>query len=223
MGETFYFRLSDLVNIIYLFSFVTSLRLVRNNSIPVYMKGFYWYTTLNICIAVLRGLERHFHLIPQELFRITILLSLLFHFAFLSLFISQFYSTKKEKDYFKILFWLFIVSVIIFIIIDIIYHYVIAFGITNTGLFIFCIYYYYQLFRNPPTLNLLRESSFWIITGILFGMSTTIPIFFMGGYLYHNLPRNIFYSIATIAPFGYGIMHLFFIKAFLCSVRPHRK
>ena len=187
------------------------------------MKGFYWYTILNICISVLRSLERYLHLIPQELFRIIILLSLFFHFAFLSLFIFQFYSIKKEKNYFKILFWFFIVALIIFIITDIVYRYVISFGIANTGLFIFCIYYYYQLFRKPPILNLLKEPSFWIITGILFGMSTTIPIFLMGGYLYHNLPRNIFYSIATIAPFGYGIMHLFFIKAFLCSVHPHRK
>ena len=187
------------------------------------MRGFYWYPAIALAMAILHIIEKYFHLTHKELYRITNLISLLFHFIFLTSFIFRFYSTKKEKGYFKVLFWLFIMILIIFIIIDIIYHSVIAFGIANTGLFIFCIYYYYQLFRNPPTLNLLREPSFWIITGILFGMSTTIPIFFMGGYLYHNLPRSIFYSIATIAPFGYGIMHLFFIKAFLCSVRPHRK
>ena len=219
MGESVYFRLSDLVNIVYLFSFINSLRLIRNSNIPVYMKGFYWYTTVALLMALLHLSERYLHLIPHDVFRITNLISLLFHFSFLSLFILQFLSARKERFYFKFIFTLFIITLLFFIILDIIHHYVISFATANTGLLIFCIFYYNQLFRLPPTLNLLKEPSFWIITGVFFGMSSTIPVSFMGGYLYHNLPKNIYFSITTIVPFGYGMMHLFFIKAFLCPVQ----
>ena len=223
MGEFLYNRLSDLANIVYLFSFFKSLSLIRNQTVPDYMKGFYWYTGIAIFITIMHISEKYFQIIPKDFFRITNLVSLHFHFTFLSLFISRFFTTKQEKNIFKLFFWLVNITIFIFIFIDVIYDFSISFAISNTGLFILCIYYYYLLFRTPPTLNLLKEPSFWIITGILFGMGTTIPILYLAGYLYHNLPKNIFFSIATIVPFGYGIMHLFFIKAFICSVQNHRE
>ena len=223
MGESVYFSLSDFVIIIFLISFIHSFRLIKNNKIPRYMNGFYWYPAVAVIIGVLHLLQRYYTLIPKELYRITNLISLLIHFTFLSLFILQFISLKFFRKYYKLIFFLFLISLIVFIINDIINHSFISFAIANSGLLIFCIYYYEQLFRDSPTLNLLKEPSFWIITGIFFGMSTTIPIFFLAGYLYKNLPNNIFYSIATIAPFGYGMMHLFFIKAFLCKVQIHRE
>lgn len=186
------------------------------------MKGFFLYPVINMITTILQISTRYFHLFPTELFRTINLISLLFHFTFLSLFIYQFFKTKNERKYYQLLFLFFIILLTIFIIKDIYTHYVISFGIANTGLFVFCILYYNLLLRNTPNLYLFKEPSFWVITGILFGMSTTIPISFMGGYLYHNLPRNIFFSIASILPLGYGIMHVFFIKAILCSVQPQR-
>ena len=223
MGESVYFRLSDLVNIVYLVSFIYSIIILKNNNIPKYIKGFYWYTIVTINIALVHISEKYFNLIPKDFFRILNLVSLIYHYTFLSLFISQFLILKKQRKYFKVLFIIFIIMLIAFIFTDIINHSVISFAIANLGLIMFCIFYYNQLFKNIPILNLLKEPSFWIITGIFFGMSITIPISLMGGYLYHNLSKNIYYSIATIMPFGYGMMHLFFIKAFLCSVQIHKE
>jgi hypothetical protein len=108
---------------------------------------------------------------------------------------------------------------IFFIVTDIFSNNIISSVVAHSGLLIFCFYYYYQLFKNIPTINLLKEPSFWIISGICFGMSAHIPFSTFGYYLYHNLSRQIYLSLAIIGVLSYGIMHLFFIKGFLCIIR----
>lgn len=222
MEETIYYKLILIKDLTYLLSFLFSLGLIGNKNIPNYMKGFYWYTSVGLFIITLQFFSHYLHIIPKEIYRVINLLSLLFHYTFLGFFILRSLSDSKDIKQLKIIFWLFIPLIIYFIIIDINNYVVFAFAITNFGLLIFCIIYYYQLFKNTPTLNLLTEPSFWIITGIFFGMSTTIPISIIGGHLLHNIPRNIFLSISLLVPFGYSVMHLFFIKAILCSVRQPR-
>jgi hypothetical protein len=77
----------------------------------------------------------------------------------------------------------------------------------------FCFIFFIQLFRLPPKLDLVNDSSFWITIGCLFYFSCTTPLFFIDSTFkvlpqYHN-----FYSINFLA---YAILFLFISKAFLC-------
>ncbi len=186
------------------------------------MNGFYWYTSIGVVFVIIYWLSQ-FHLISLFLFQNLNQISVIFHFSFLSMFIFRVIPNSKISKYLKFVFIFFLILLVYFVINDIIALNIISHVVANSGLFIFCILYYYQLFRNIPTMNLLEEPSFWIICGIFFGMSINIPISAFGEYLFDNLPRKIYMSIALIGIFSYGIMHLFFIKAFLCIVHPQKQ
>jgi hypothetical protein len=82
-------------------------------------------------------------------------------------------------------------------------------------LIFFCLLYFYELFKQLPTLNLLNEPSFWISTGLFFFMSCTLPYSLLENYLrknYFDLEVE-FYSIFYMF---YSLMFIMIIKAYLC-------
>jgi len=98
-----------------------------------------------------------------------------------------------------------------------------AFGITNFGLMVFSLLYYFSLLNNTtPIINLLKEPSFWIITGVFFSMSLHIPVLFSMGYLHDKISLANFRFLMSASMVCYGIMHLFFIKAYLCAIHPQK-
>lgn len=207
--------------IVYAITFIYSLNIRKNRVIPSYMKGFYWYPTMGILIGVVWILS-NVNLISLDVFKNVNLISLIFHFSFLSLFIFRVINNKILIRKLKFLFWLFELLIIGSIIIDHNGKTGISYILTNLGLSIFSIFYYYNLFQNIPKDNLLNEPSFWIITGIFFGVSVNIPILAFSLYLY-NVSKQIYFTLSWIAPFGYIVMYIFFIKGIKCSLHPPRQ
>lgn len=199
-------------------SAIFSIRLIRNSNIPKYMNKFYWYSFIAVFLVMFNFLQKFFNITSKSVSGIIHSSLLLFHFIFLCLFIYRVLPNKKISKYIIILFFLFL-FVILFCIFtnDLSAPQNKAYAFTNFGLVIFCCFYYLQLFESMPTINLLKEPSFWIISGIFFCMCATIPLTSLRGYLYDNIPYNLYLSIGSIGFFAYGVMHLFFIKAYLCS------
>ena len=81
------------------------------------------------------------------------------------------------------------------------------------GLLAIC-FYFIQLFKLPPTINILNEPAFWINIGILFLFSCTLPLTSLElldkEFIEHNY---YFYHINFIS---YSILHLFIIRASFC-------
>ncbi len=80
-----------------------------------------------------------------------------------------------------------------------------------------CIYYFFELFRQPKYVNLLKEPSFWICSGLLFFFCCTFPLIGLTNYLYRiskAISRN-FGSILTIVNF---LLYSLFTIAFLCRL-----
>jgi hypothetical protein len=98
----------------------------------------------------------------------------------------------------------------------------VSFFFVNFCLLLFCILYYYQLFKFLPKGNLLAQPSFWIVSGIFFSMGITIPFYSVTNYLKATLASEVFSSLNSIGLFAYGVMHLFFIKAYICSLVPKK-
>ena len=132
-------------------------------------------------------------------------------------------SNKQKIPYMLLIFGLFFLLLLYFLftydLAQPMYH---AFSITNFGLIVLCVIYYYQLFNNIPTLNLLKEPSFWIITGIFFGMSINVPLSAIISYLDKRISVSTFMIFGNIFIISYGIMHLFFIKAIICAVKMNK-
>jgi hypothetical protein len=77
-----------------------------------------------------------------------------------------------------------------------------------------CLLYLYQLFVDPPTLNLSNEPSFWFFSGILIYFTLTLPLFFMIHYFESDTMRLM---IDIINLLGYSLIFLFLIRAYLCK------
>jgi hypothetical protein len=82
--------------------------------------------------------------------------------------------------------------------------------------------YYYDLFWGIPVKNLFRQPSFWIVSGIFLCLTVTVPLGVIKTLLISKNDLGINLIATYIAIFFYGIMHLFFIKAYLCSTNPSK-
>jgi len=142
------------------------------------MKGFHWYPIIRSVTLSLEIVQLRFKIVTEITNGIFSNSLLLFHFTFLSIFIYRVLRDKKKLfKKISILFSIFF-SVILFCLFtnDLKSPILNAFAFTNFGLVIFCCFYYFQIFENVPTLNLLMEPAFWIINGIFFCMCGTIPV-----------------------------------------------
>jgi hypothetical protein len=199
-------------------SAIFSIKLIGNKRIPPYMNKFYWYSFVAGVLAIFDLLRNYFNIINKNTYVFFDSILLLFHFIFLSLFIYRVLPKRSNSEYFKLLIIFFLLGILFCMFAnDLTGPQSTAYTFTNFGLVIFCCIYYLQLFEDMPTINLLKEPSFWVINGVFFCMCATIPITSLTRYLFNNISRELYFSIESIGAFAYGVMHLFFIKAYLCS------
>ena len=84
---------------------------------------------------------------------------------------------------------------------------------------IFCIYYFYKLFKNIPNKNIKLEPAFWIITGLLFYSVLSIPFYTLHSFIRSRFSDIFARNIFAISNILIIVMHIFFIKAYLCIIQ----
>jgi hypothetical protein len=75
-----------------------------------------------------------------------------------------------------------------------------------------CCYYLFKLFKTPDITEIHKKFSFWIVLGIAFYIFFTTPYFIFQ----HALPKEYAERFFVINTIGYIVMHLLFIKGYLC-------
>jgi len=199
-------------------SFLLSLKMIGNKNIPPYMRKFYWYTIIAASFSLYNFFQIYFSITSKNASGFFHSSLLLFHFIFLSHFIHSVFPNKKLPKSLKLLFFLFLVLIVTCLLVnDLSKPQSSAYVFTNFGLVIFCCWYYFQLFLEMPMINLFKLPSFWVISGVFFCMCATIPLNALRGYLFDTLPYESYLSLGALLSISYGTMHLFFIKAYLCS------
>ncbi|MEP6677293.1 MAG: hypothetical protein ABJA78_19185 [Ferruginibacter sp.] len=210
----------DIINI--LGFFVAFFVLRRKKNIPKYMITFFWYPVVALSFTIFYFLKEYLKLFPSQFYSVANNLSLLFHFVFLSIFIINSEHTKTKKRSYLV-FWGFLILVIISLILkDISFGNRLAFGIANSGLVILCIFYYYSIVKNTGSLALAADPSFWVANGIFFGMILNVPTYIARNFIDKENSYEIWSVLFAVCSFAYIIMHIFFIKAYLCIIRPHK-
>ncbi len=189
---------------------------IRIKELPAYLRYFYLYPVVGL-IDGLVLLSRQQHLISLKGALLFDNYSLLYHFSFLSFTLSQKIIKKGLlKSFTKIQYSYLLGILILLVTYDSGKFNSVAYGVTNTGLFIICLIYYIQLFNHKSERRLSIEPFFWIVNGIFFGAGIAIPIHLTGNYFYKSLPPDTYYTITAIGPFAYLVMYLFFVKAYFC-------
>ena len=198
-------------------SFMYSLKLIRNEVFPAYMRGFYWYNLVGVFVALYKVF--FYFIIKNISFAISVNnISVFFHFIFLSRFIYQFIQNSTLKKF--LIFYQFISLILILFIqlrVGISVQVNAAFSIVNFGLFVFGLAFFYQLFDGAPDIHLFKEPSFWIVTGAFLSSAIHIPISAAADYFDHHaynsnsFIKNIFLTFPRI------LLHLLLIKSFQCT------
>lgn len=201
------------------FSFLFSLKTINNDNISGCMKGFYWYSLVAVFFS---GITIFNLQIDKNFLKIAFALnkcSFVFHYSFLSIFIYRALNHERLKKVVLYLFFIFL-SVILYLFIRTIFQndsFLIN-STTNFFLVLFCLFYYYDLFRETPVPNLFKEPSFWIVSGLFLCLTATVPLYVIRGLVNTDDVLELNLIIGAITSFFYSIMYIFFIKAYVCSL-----
>lgn len=140
------------------------------------------------------------------------------HYIFLSLFIFLVeYPLMLTKNT-ALLYWLCLIIFSILFYLGLSDDKFFIIYLCNIILVSFCIIYFVRLFSSAKPIIVVKNYSFWIVTGIFCCLLFTIPMIFIYYLLYKQnvLDVSAYKSISAIASLAYGGMHLFFLKGFLC-------
>jgi hypothetical protein len=211
--------------LIIIISFLLSLRWIFFRHEQGYMKFFIFYTSVALIVMI-----PYFLLVNAIIkgFGFAIQLnniSLVFGFSFLSLFMINFNRDKKIKRLMN-----FIFSVIIsFLVLSLVKGSItpinfLAFVINHGGLTLFSLVTLFSFYNSDEKINLTHEPYFWIVVGVLFCSTICFSVYLFCLLFFSQFKLGEFYSfiIDSLPSMGYIIMHLFFIKAFLCKLYHHK-
>lgn len=123
----------------------------------------------------------------------------------------------KNKIYYSMYGILIICLINIFLIQGINNFHTYSYALGCTLMVTLSIFYFYQLFKSSAHIDLLREPSFWITTGIIFFYVSSLSIFGMLNYI-SILPKIVRNSLQKIVLLINAFLYFLFIISFLCKI-----
>ncbi len=196
-------------------SFFFAFAVRGNHTIPAYLNLFYYYPLLILFESVNSILCIYFHLYSGFTENSIEKLLFLFDFIFWALFFLAVFKSKNPV-FKKVIYSNFIIFLLIMLVSSFTFRSPYeSLGFSNMGKSIFCLLYVYDLFTSEPNINLKKDPVFWIVCGLFFYAASTIPIYLSLSYLYQHYQAVVGF-LFPITNITIIIMHLLFIKGFLC-------
>jgi hypothetical protein len=206
-----------------LIGFVFSIRIINNTEVVGYMKGFYWYSFFAVCFCSISILNLQTNMKYFYISQIVNKFSYIFHYLFLGIFIYRVLQHSKVKSIYLFVFFPFLLVIIYTLIQTVLKKGSYSVGsVTNFCLVFLALFYYYDLFESKPVKDLYNEPAFWIVNGLFICLTITVPLNAIRGLLFTDENGQLNLIMGAIASFAYAGMHLFFLKAYLCSTKPRR-
>jgi hypothetical protein len=198
-----------------LISFLASITLYFQRETPRYMKFFPVYLLITIVVEVVGWQIHNNRQAVVWLYNFFIIFNFDFYLYILKNFI---HSIKARK---AILYC--IVAYPMLALANILFGQVNAFNSVTYALGCLlvvsaCIYYFFELFRRPQSVNLLREHAFWITSGLLFFHCCTFAHFSLLNFLFKGSP-TLFKNLNDVLKVIIFLLYLLFTIAFLCRMR----
>ncbi len=187
------------------------------------MKGFFFCPLIGLFLSLNTIFRMLFVSYPLDLFFIIQSNLFLLDLVFWSFFVSITLKDKKDTNKIKSLLLItLLISVYLLFFTNVDKRNVHIIALTSICKTIFCIFFYYKLFKNLSYKNILSEPSFWIVTGLIFYSCLSLPFYGLSSYIKMQFSPLVSNNIFSISNMLIIIMHLFFIKAYLCTIRVHR-
>jgi hypothetical protein len=83
-----------------------------------------------------------------------------------------------------------------------------------------CIYYFWELFQSKNYVNLAREPTFWICSGLLFYYTCQFPVYGLVNHI--STDKAVVQVIVVVLDFVGILLYLSFTIAFLCRLKPRK-
>jgi hypothetical protein len=84
-----------------------------------------------------------------------------------------------------------------------------------------CIYYFWELFQQKSSVDLVRQPGFWICSGLLFFYCCTLPVYGLTNFII-SLPIVVRQNLLTILTVINICLYLSFTIAYLCRLKIKR-
>lgn len=95
-------------------------------------------------------------------------------------------------------------------------------ALTVTCKAIFCLLFFHNLIKNLIYKNITKEPAFWIVTGLFFYSSLSLPFYGLHSYIKMHFSLIISSNIFSVSNMLIIVMHFSFIKAYTCIIHQHR-
>lgn len=90
------------------------------------------------------------------------------------------------------------------------------FNLQALSLLLLSIFYYLEIFKRKQSLELLKEPSFWVVTGLSFVLICTFPLSLCINYLYKSDRAN-YHALYSLFYISYFMLFLMIIQGHLCK------
>jgi hypothetical protein len=195
--------------------FLASLTVFFRKDSPAYLRHLSFFLFLNVAVETAANILAATGS-NTWLYNIFVPLS----FIFYSYLFSKIIFSPKIKKLIRV-FWIFYILLVLinsifiekFTVFD-------SYTYTTGSIVIICLtmVYFFELFRTPRSVNLLREPPFWIATALLFFNASSLPFFSIINYLGEKsttLANSIYDIILVINIFQYSLLTI----AYLCRIK----
>ena len=214
----FYSYLRIIQDVIFLISAGTAVFVKIKYGIKGNMQLLFWYN-MQLTVGNIVSIAAHwFKIIDVDYFSRVLFASSILHYSLLSLFILSIEKPFMKTRAIKVYVALGITMAGLLLLVTSYRNTILLFSINNGTLFILSCIYFIRLFFSNQVIVVSREPSFCVVAGVFICMCVSLPFAAYKFFLLSN--TNSQSSIYLILLFGYIIMHLFFIKAYLCLMKP---
>jgi hypothetical protein len=199
-------------------SFIMALKITKKNT-SLHLKFFYLYPLLALCLSIFTITNNFVFTYSKLTVAIVENIYILLEPLFWGYFFLKLFDNKKAFFLTKIIF-IFSVCLIIYLVVknNLQNYNLQVLAINNLSYVFYCSIYFFDLFKNDPVKKLKSDTTFFIITGLFFYSAFSLPLFPVSDY-FRSSNYSLTVSIIWTVNFIIIIMHLFFIKGYLCLIK----
>jgi hypothetical protein len=200
-------------------AFLASLTIFIQPAGRQYLKYLSIFLFVNFLMESVLGYTAFLHLNNVWLNNIDTLLTISFQLYVL----REIFASRKAKKVLLFIFLLYPVVAIlnIFLVQQFRNFHTMTYSLGSLLIVTGCIYYFWELFQQKNSVDLIRQPPFWICSGLLFYYCCTFPLFGLTNFI-SSLPLVIIQNLLTILIVINICLYLSFTIAFLCRLKIKR-
>ncbi|HET6254561.1 MAG TPA: hypothetical protein VFE32_10825 [Puia sp.] len=199
--------------------FLASLTIFYQPAAEKYLRYFSFYLFVNFLFEAATAFMAFYHINNIFINNIDSLLEI----SFMLYLLREIIASRKAKRVFLYIFLIYpvLATVNIFLVQSSGNFHTMTYSLGTFLIVSACIYYFWELFQQKSSVDLIRQPPFWICSGLLFYYTCTYPLYGLTDFI-NSLPVVIKQNLYSIYIVINICLFLSFTIAFLCRLKTKR-